>query len=156
MTNAQSILACIKMQPAIKVAVVGQCDNELFSVLHKALEEVGGELVTFMYDKEPMALPSMTINMIDNYAKGFRAVAREYAMVVLNHHYRKVENKERLLKATFKSILNAGELMIIEDDLCDIEYILQENGFVAINEIPAEGDGLLLSAKKMHGWGHGL
>ena len=86
MTKNDSILACINFLPAVKVAVVGQCDDALFSLLHEKLEAVGGELVAYMFGDEPQALPSLKVTMIDNYAKGFRALAREYTMLILNEH----------------------------------------------------------------------
>ncbi len=156
MTKNDSILACVNFLPAVKVAVVGQCDDELFFLLHEKLEAVGGELVAYMFGDEPQPLPSLKVTMIDNYDKGFRALAREYTTLILNEHYSRVENKERLLKASFKSILNAGDMIIIEDDISGIDEILLENGFVAINEIETDDTIHLLSAKKMHGWGHGL
>lgn len=157
MTQLEAIKELINPLPQLKIAFVGQKDEALLAMLNEIIGSINGEIKAFIYGETFDTHGIIEVTPMVSYAKIFRTVAREYELLILNEISHTIENRERLYKTAFKALENSGDLLVIEKDIQGLKEALEATGFVAFNEIETdEAQNHLLSAKKMHGWGHGL
>lgn len=157
MTKLQAISEYITFLPALKIGYVGQKDDAVLAMIDAGLKEVDGEIKAFIYEEKPEELSTLSLTQMPDYSKSFRTVAREYELLIINKVCHNVENQERLIKNAFKALENSGDLIVLESNTDGLKEILEACGFVAFNTIEVDDcQAPILSAKKMHGWGHGL
>lgn len=156
MKKLDCVDALIDVIPALKIAFVGFSDIPIIELLDHKLQSVDGEINAFIYDDIKLDYATVTTKFMPSLDKNFRTIAREYEALILNQICTKTTDLSRLLRTAFKALENSGNLTIIEDSIEGLAVALEEEGFVAINEIEVEENVKILTAKKMHGWGHGL
>lgn len=133
--------------PGYKVLEVSYGKSDISESLSKHLGE-SGELVYVEYGDKALALD-----------KPFRALPREYDLVVLNNVLLAHKYSERILKNVYTTLANAANVIIIEGKEKDISKIfsfLEACDFRAANEIDIFDESSVIVAKKMHMWGNGL
>lgn len=151
----------IKFLPQLRMLYVGHYDESMVKFISKQLESVNGHLDATIYENESKLYEADNIKyrVLDTLKKPFRSASREYEQLVVFDIFHLIENKDRFLQSIFRALENSGEVALIspkESDIHVIKEMMQDNGFVAINDIDIFEDYYLISAKKMHGWSHGL
>lgn len=153
----ESIDAYVKVLPGFQVAFIGHNDNAILELLSNKVGEENGHIKAFIYDRKPVDLYRVDVKMMEDYSKNFRTVAREYELLILNDILQSPLDQDKLMKNAFKALENSGDLLVVAPSVEGIAARLETFGFVAINEIETDDETkVLISAKKMHGWGHGL
>lgn len=157
MTLLETFEAYLNVLPGFQAAFIGHNDDSILEILSKQIADVDGTVKAFIYDQQPLEVSHLELKMMDDYTKSFRTIAREYELLILNDILQAPLNLDRLMKNAFKALENSGNLLVVAPRADGISEQLEKYGFVAINEIETDdNDRVLISAKKMHGWGHGL
>ncbi|MFT7861063.1 MAG: hypothetical protein ABXS93_09065 [Sulfurimonas sp.] len=117
-------------------------------MLQKLMDEVEGELRLVHYEDDALSKP-------------FRALPREYDMVIFKDILSKHLRFEQLLKIAYTTLANAAHIIIMEKKgEMDIEKtidLLDRFEFRSPNYIDNIVEGYdLVMAKKLHMWGNGL
>ncbi len=88
------------------------------------------------------------------------AKPREFDVVILRDVYLDEPNQDELLRATYRSLANAGYIIIMQKsaslNLFELYEKLQQFEFRSPNNIELIDSCDLVMAKKMHMWGNGL
>lgn len=94
---------------------------------------------------------------IDILAPKYNTNSYQYDSLFLNLKTVPKESVTHLFQRVYASMKNAGGLVVvlpIDDDFAfEVEYVLQEANYVAINPIDLSDEYKIVYAKKMHGWG---
>ncbi|MCX6075808.1 MAG: hypothetical protein NTW78_02855 [Campylobacterales bacterium] len=136
--------------------------DETTTALHKILKGVNGELSLAIYSEQNFSLqfPDTKIQNIQNFQDPFRAIPREFDMVMFKDIFCLHENKKMILKIAYTTLANTAHIIIIEKKgIMDIEAtkcMLEDFEFRASNAIDVLEGYDLIMAKKMHMWGAGL
>ena len=113
------------------------------------MDSVDGRLNTAFYNEENL-----------QFNQPFRAMPRDNDIVVLKDVFYAHENQDMLLKLSYLTLANTGDIIIMEKkgvmDIKEIKMKLEEFEFRAPNEIDIVDGYDLVMAKKMHMWGNGL
>ena len=95
-----------------------------------------------------------------DYKAPYKALPRDYAAVLIRDVLHMHEFPERILKIAYTTLLNATEIIIVQDKSTmhreSIEEFLEKLDFRAVNSIDIFGDYHVVVGKKMHMWGNGL
>jgi len=166
MIQIDEILAIIQSLPGLRVLETGCGGGVVTERLAGHLAEEEGEIDLFEYmpDDEAIkkleSIPGVKLKVIDSLEKTIRPTSREYETVVVTLLLSKIANPAKLLEACYHSLENSGTFLALcregEDDLEQINTLLDEAHFVAMNKIEMKEGYFLATAKKMHHWGHGL
>lgn len=159
MTYLQTLSELLPKLPAIKIGYVGHYDRRLITHISEMIKDSDGTLIAFIYGDVPETHnENVTIKKMRDLQQSFRSVAREFEFFIIHQISQSIENRERLFKNSFKALENSGDLLVIEDEHMSetINTLLEQSGFVAVNAIACDDHMPFISAKKMHGWGHGL
>jgi len=162
--NKQTLefLELIHLTPATRVLEVSSHADEISLSLAKHLETVDGEFHLQLYPgiHNIPDLKNVKYGEVKDFNSPFRAIAREYSAIVLRDVLDIHKFPDRIIKACYKSLLNATELIIVQKkETMDIEKMkefLDNNEFRAANEIDIFEDSYVVVGKKMHMWGAGL
>ena len=149
MVDLKQFLQLFKPLPGNRYLQVTTTSDEISQALELLLAQVGGKLNVTLYNEENL-----------DFSKPFHALPREHDMVILQDIFLFHQNKSMLLKATYTTLANTANVIIIEKkglmDIEEIKHILEENEFRAANQIDVLEKYDLVMAKKMHMWGNGL
>ena len=149
MVDLKQFLQLFKPLPGNRYLQVTTTRDEISQALELLLAQVGGKLNVTLYNEENL-----------DFSKPFHALPREHDMVILQDIFLFHQNKSMLLKATYTTLANTANVIIIEKkglmDIEEIKHILEENEFRAANQIDVLEKYDLVMAKKMHMWGNGL
>jgi len=155
-------LELIHLTPATRVLEISSHADELSLALAEHLKTVGGEFHLQLYPgthKTP-SLDNVKFGEVKDFSSPFRAIAREYSAIVLRDILDQHTFPDRIVKATYKSLLNATELIIVQKkesmNIDKMKAFLDNNEFRAANEIDIFEDYHVVVGKKMHMWGNGL
>ncbi len=166
MIDIGEILAMIRPLPGLRVLEVGCGAGIVTERLAEHLAEEEGQIDLFEYLSDPdtvahlEAIPNVKVKTVDGLDKRIRPTSREYETVVVTLLLSRIEDPAKLLEACYHSLENSGTFLALckegEDDLEQIERLLDEAHFVAMNRIGMKEGYFLATAKKMHHWGRGL
>ena len=162
MRDFSQFLQIITPAPKIKLLEVTSHADDLSEALAKYLVGVEGDLHLALYPGEH-TLPEYDFvksHAPKDYKSPFRALPREYAAVVMTDILHLHEFSERILKIAYTSLLNASEIIIVQQKSTmgveEIEILLEKLDFRAGNSIDIFDEYHVVVAKKMHMWGNGL
>jgi len=139
----EEFLQLIHPLPGYKILEVTRERSELSDALEAYLQDEG-TLIVHEYGEEKVL------------KKPFRALPREYDVVILNEVLLAHSFSEKILKNTYTTLANAANVIIIEDESREVLELLEKCDFRAANEIEIFEGKKLIVAKKMHMWGNGL
>jgi len=154
------ILSQIKLHPQQEIGYIGKKDKEIIVLLLEALNGCNGLLHLYLFNEDYPTHQNLKFKKLESYNKNFRLESRLFEQLFLVDCLDQFEDKSRILKKSFRSLENSGNLIIIQDkkdfDKNTIFDLVQNSGFVAINDIDFLKDKWIINAKKMHGWGFGI
>ena len=138
--------------------------DETTDALDKILSKVDGELGLVVYDENEIDLEKDFLNTkiqhINSFEQPFRAIPRNYDIVVFKDIFHIHKNQKMILKIAYTTLANTADIIIMEKkgvmDIEAIKDLLEEFEFRASNEIDIVDGYDLVMAKKMHMWGNGL
>lgn len=138
--------------------------DETTDALDKILSKVDGELGLVVYDENEIDLKKDFLNTkiqhINSFEQPFRAIPRNYDIVVFKDIFNIHKNQKMILKIAYTTLANTADIIIMEKkgvmDIEAIKDLLEEFEFRASNEIDIVDGYDLVMAKKMHMWGNGL
>ncbi len=162
----QNFLALFSPQPGYKILDVTTHADALSIALMLKLIAVDGRLALARYPGIHTTVPvcdgvSVEVQTIPDFSTIFKASPRDNDIVflrdVLQHH----AQPERLLKAVYRTLTNAADVVIVTENIdADVARQLEmlENAeFRAGNVIEGMAEGVtVVTARKMHMWGNGL
>ena len=123
--------------------------DEITALFQEMMDSVDGKLNTAFYNEENL-----------KFNQPFRAMPRDNDIVVLKDVFYAHENQDMLLKLSYLTLANTGDIIIMEKkgvmDIKAIKIKLEDFEFRAANEIDIVDGYDLVMAKKMHMWGNGL
>ncbi|MCK5293169.1 MAG: hypothetical protein KAJ49_00850 [Arcobacteraceae bacterium] len=124
--------------------------NNDFDSINKAME--------FTAQRNNGKLETKDISGID--CEKFRVRTRDYEYAVLTNTLKDCTHKNKFLSTIYHSLENSAFIILIEDKkhstIEQMIELLDEENFLAINDIDIFEDYNLVMAKKMHMWGAGL
>ncbi len=93
------------------------------------------------------------IRRIEESKERYNQRSWQYDTIFVEYDISKIKNKEQFFRKIYRIMKNAADLVVKVDpkELAELETLLQDLNYVAINPIETEGI-VALSAKKMHGW----
>lgn len=128
------------------------------------IKKVNGRFNLAVYSnsdlKEELILKYENLQHIKEFSLPFRALPRDYDMVIFNHLFSLHENRELILKLAYRALANTANIVIVEKkglmNIALVKSMLEECEFRVANEIAVLDDCDFIIAKKMHMWGKGL
>jgi len=155
-------LELVHLTPATRVLEISSHADELSVALAEHLQTVEGEFHLQLYpgSHNIPTLDNVKSGEVKDFNSPFRAIAREYSAIILRDVLDAHKFPDRIVKATYKSLLNATELIIVQKkgsmSIDEMKEFLDANEFRAANEIDIFEDYHVVVGKKMHMWGNGL
>jgi len=163
MSKATSeFLELIHLTPATRVLEISSHADDLSKALALHLQTVDGEFHLQLYpgSHDIPQMPNVKYSEIKDFNSPFKVLAREYSAIVLRDVLDKHKSPDKIIKATYRSLLNATELIIVQKkdsiSIDKMKEFLDNNEFRAANEIDIFKDYFVVVGKKMHMWGAGL
>lgn len=164
--KVENFLALFSPQPGYKILDVTTHADALSIALMLKLIAVGGRLGLARYPGIHTTVPecegvTVEAQAIPDFTAIFKAPPRDNDIVflrdVLQHH----AQPERLLKAVYRTLTNASDVVIVTENIdADAAWqleMLDKAEFRAANVIEGMADGVtVVTARKMHMWGNGL
>jgi hypothetical protein len=125
------------------------------------LQKVGGYLSIALYANEVKSQDiEAKIQYLSDKKTLFRAMPREYDIILLKDIFADFEDKEGMLLLVYRCLANAGYIVIMEKkgslEIKKVLELLENFEYRAANEIDIIDGYDLVMAKKMHMWGNGL
>lgn len=158
----QKVLDLFTPQPGYKILDITAHTDGVSVLLQARLVPFGGRLGVVQYPGEHAELPEREgaqLQRISDYKKPFRALPRDNDIVFVRDVLHRHANQERLLKAVYTTLANAGNIIIVtpEESAAAQLALLEQAEFRAANIIEDVVAGsTVVMAKKMHMWGNGL
>lgn len=162
MKDYSQVLDLLDLSPNVKLLDVTSHADELSEALAKHLMAFGGHLDIAMYPGEHIVpeYDFVKASLSKDYKAPFRALPRDYATVFIRDILDKHAFNERILKIAYQTLLNASEIVVIQNKSTmrqeEIEELLSKLDFRAVNTIDIFDDAYVTVGKKMHMWGNGL
>lgn len=162
MEKYAGLLELIKLSPSVKLLDVTSHADEFSELLARHLIEAGGHLDLALYPGEHIVpeYDFVKSSSPKDYKSPFRALPRDYATVFIRDVLDKHMFAERILKIAYTTLLNASEIVVIQDKATmsqeAVEELLEKLDYRAINSIDMLDDAYVVVGKKMHMWGNGL
>ncbi len=162
MTDLTQFLQLFHPFPGNRYLQITTQPDETTSALYEILKGVSGELSLAIYGGQNYSsqFPDAKIQNIQNFQDPFRAIPREFDMVMFKDIFHLHENKTMILKIAYTTLANTAHIIIVEKKgVMDIEAtkcMLEDFEFRASNAIDVLEGYDLVMAKKMHMWGNGL
>ena len=93
------------------------------------------------------------VRRLDESKERYNLRSMQFDTIFVNYPLAKLHDSEEFLRKNYRMMKNAADILLFVDqeELGACEELLERTNFVAINPIPYSG-GVVLSAKKMHGW----
>ncbi|BAF69185.1 hypothetical protein [Nitratiruptor sp. SB155-2] len=93
------------------------------------------------------------LRRIDETKERYNQRSMMFDTIFVPYDINRLDDKELFFRKIYRMMKNAADLIIIVDneDVEPLEFLLQELNYVAINPIEYQGK-TALTAKKMHGW----
>jgi predicted nicotinamide N-methyase len=162
----QNFLALFSPQPGYKILDVTTHADALSIALMLKLIAVEGRLALARYPGIHTTVPecdgvTIETQTLPDYTQILKAQPRDNDVVflrdVLQHH----TQPERLLKAVYRTLTNAADVVIVTENIdADVAWqleLLEKTEFRAGNVIEGMAEGVtVVTARKMHMWGNGL
>lgn len=131
------------------------------ALLSDMLQKVGGYLSIALYANEVKSQDiEAKIQYLSDKKTLFRAMPREYDIILLKDIFADFEDKEGMLLLVYRCLANAGYIVIMEKkgslEIKKVLELLENFEYRAANEIDIIDGYDLVMAKKMHMWGNGL
>ena len=153
-----------EFSPALKLKLVTSGFEDIFLDLLKELNICNGTLDIAQYTKDFKEIKLAGVDQnyqIENFARPYKAVARDYESIILNNMMQTHKSPKKLIEFTYKSLENSALIILLEKKSLQNEYelkdLLDECEFRASNIIhDLIDDYNIIVAKKMHMWGNGL
>lgn len=135
--------------------------DDISELLSDMLQKVGGYLSIALYANEVKLQDiEAKIQHLSDTKTLFRAMPREYDIILLKDIFADFEDKEGMLSLVYRCLANAGYIIIMEKkgslDIRNVLELLEDFEYRAANEIDIVDGYDLIMAKKMHMWGNGL
>jgi hypothetical protein len=159
--DLKQFLELFDPRPGNKCLQVTTEIDETTLALEKLMQSVDGEMYVALYATQDIEnYKNIHIQNIESFSKPFRAIPRDYDIVVfkdiLNFH----KNQKGILKIAYKTLANNANIIIMQKkNTLDIEAtksLLEEMEFRNPNEIDILSEFDVIVAKKLHMWGNGL
>ena len=150
--------------PGNKYLQITTKPDKTTSMLHDLLLSNDGSLEIAYYNDEANKIDVLFSDVKIQYLKSlqhpFRALPRDYDMVIFKDIFTQHTNPKGLLKIAYTALANTANIIIMEPKgVLDVEAtltLLETFEFRAPNQIDVLPDYDLIMAKKMHMWGNGL
>ncbi|MFA6138580.1 MAG: hypothetical protein WC667_10885 [Sulfurimonas sp.] len=162
MSDLKQFLQLFHPYPGNKYLQITTQPDETTTALYEILKGVNGGLSLAIYDEQSYSsqFPDAKIQCLRSLQDPFRAIPREFDMVIFKDIFHLHENKQMILKIAYTTLANTAHIIIMEKKgIMDIEAIkcmLEDYEFRASNVIDVLEGYDLIMAKKMHMWGNGL
>ncbi len=132
--------------------------------LYDLMKGANGEFALALYSQEQKEMiqryPDATLQYLTTLTQPFRALPRDYDMVIFKDIFSKHHNPKGILKIAYTTLANAAHIIIMEKKgVLDVDatlQLLEEFEFRSQNSIDILPEYDLLMAKKLHMWGNGL
>ena len=163
-TLLTSFLELFQPLPGNKYLQVTSKPDETTEALQILLAEHDGELHLAHYTQNKQNfshIPHETkVQTIESLNKPFRALPRDYDMIIFKDIFHLHTNPKGLIKIAYTALANTANIIIMEQkgtlNAEEIKELLEIFEFRAPNAIDLHPDYDLVMAKKMHMWGNGL
>jgi hypothetical protein len=164
MADLKQFLELFNPLPGNKYLQVTTSADETTTALFEILQNVGGELNLAVYDENAKELSSdysnIKVQYIKNFKQPFRAIPRDYDIVIFKDIFHLHANPKAMLKLAYTTLANTAHIIIMQKkgtmDVEATKALLEEFEFRAPNAIDVLPEYDLVMAKKMHMWGNGL
>ncbi len=150
-------------QPGYRLLEATTHADALTQLLIDLLEPYGGRLSLSMFPGEHQHFEvseHLKPHTVSDFSKPFKAMPRDNDIVILHNVLHRHTFPERILKACYTTLANAGEIIITapkgEMDIEKMYEDLEKMEYRAANQIDIFEAYDLVMAKKMHMWGNGL
>lgn len=152
------LLNIIKPLPEIKILMAGSDDLiPLVTTFEDALQSNGGviDILSLSEKAQPASETIRQHYKAEEFVGKIRAYeGLIYVLGEADEHYLK------WLLPFYHALENSGDfIMLLNPEIHDswvLKEQLNEANFVAINDIPMAETSMVITAKKMHGWGGGM
>ena len=93
------------------------------------------------------------VRLLDENKERYNLRSMQFDTIFVNYPWRELQNFEEFLRKNYRMMKNAADILLFceQSELDGLTNTLERLNFVAINPIEFRG-GVVLSAKKMHGW----
>lgn len=164
MADLKQFLELFNPLPGNKYLQVTTFADETTTALYEMLQNVDGELNLAVYDENAKELSpdfsNIKVQYIKNFKHPFRAVPRDYDIVIFKDIFHLHSNPKAILKLAYTTLANTAHIIIMQEkgtmNIEAMKTLLQEHEFRAPNAIDVLAEYDLVMAKKMHMWGAGL
>lgn len=160
--STSEFLELVALTPAVRVLEVSSHADDLSKVLAQYLASADGEFHLQLYPglHDIPQDENVKSNELKNFSVPFKVIAREYAVVILRDILDSHKFPDRIVKMSYKALLNAAEIILVQKkesmSIEQMKEILEINEFRAINDINIFEEYHVVVGKKMHMWGNGL
>ncbi len=161
--DLKQFLELFNPKPGNKFLQVTTKLDETTLALEKLIQTVEGEMHVALYcgrDNNLEEYSQLIIQNIDNFKKPFRAIPRDYDIVIFKDILDLHHNPKGILKIAYATLANNANIIIMQKkDTLDIEatkLLLEEMEFRNPNEIDIMSHFDVIVARKLHMWGNGL
>lgn len=163
-TLLTSFLELFQPLPGNKYLQVTSKPDGTTEALQTLLAQHNGEfhLAHYLHNEQnPSCISDKTkVQRIDSLNKPFRALPRDYDMIIFKDIFHLHTNPNGLIKIAYTALANTANIIIMEPkgtlDTNKTKELLELFEFRASNEIDVHPLYDLVIAKKMHMWGNGL
>ena len=164
MADLEQFLQLFNPLPGNHYLQVTTIPDETTHALSKILADVDGELGLVVYNENDVEykaeFPNVKLQYVKDFKQPFRAIPRNYDIVVFKDFFHLHENPKMVLKIAYTTLANTANIIIMQKkgtmDIEAMKNLLEEFEFRASNEIDVLPEYDLVMAKKMHMWGNGL
>ena len=93
------------------------------------------------------------VRRLDEKKERYNLRSMLFDTVFVNYPFKALKNPEEFLRKNYRMMKNAADILIFcqKDEVEKLDKLLEDLNFVAINPIKYK-QGVVMSAKKMHGW----
>ncbi len=151
----KKLLDIIPPYPKVNIFHINNNLMELSKLLYDFCKDKEYDYELFCSDEEFMEkLKPFGVEKFDIKAKRYNRHSKLYDFIFLNMDFKDIKDKQLFLKKIYHISKNSAKILIFLDKKdFNLEQMLEELNFVALNYIDISNDYEILSAQKMHGWG---
>ena len=152
----EKILQIIPPYPKINIYHLNNYDKLSSRILYDYCKERDYDYDLFSTDDKFIEeVKELKPNKLDIKQPRYNRHAKLYDFVFLNIDLQKIDNRKLFFTKIYHICKNAAKVLIFLENNShnELENLLEELNFVALNYIDISKDYKVLSAQKMHGWG---
>ena len=157
MADLKQFLELFNPLPGNHYLQVTTSPDETTHALSQLMSDVDGELGLVVYNEEDdidfkTEFPDVKLQYIKSFKQPFRAIPRNYDIVVFKDFFHLHENPKMVLKIAYTTLANTANIIIMQKkgtmDIEALKDMLEEFEFRASNEIDVLPEYDLVMAKK--------